>query len=113
MDQKKELIFGQRGERNLNFNTILIGAVNAVEMCEIFSKVCPGGYNTMNKESLVKIAECFDDAEFYLGREGSPVLYIKPKTRLWFGDRRHTEIGTLADEVSYEPSVGMFRVWFD
>jgi hypothetical protein len=109
----KTLLFGAGKERDLNFNTLMIGSVTALEMLEIMDAACPGGYNRMNKDALVKIAECFEDAEFYLGREGSPVLYIKPKSRLWFGDPRHTEIGTLADEVSFEASIGMFRVWFD
>jgi hypothetical protein len=73
-----------------------------------------GDYNGFNAKAVEQIVAYFgDDAEYSFGREGSPVIYVKPGKRVWINRRQETKLESLADEVSFEAKLGLFRLWFD
>lgn len=97
-------------QRNLNF--FCVEAFTIQELRMIIPKVIPGGYNDFDPiKSVEMLAEFFgEDADYFIAREGSPAIYVKPRNgALWF-DR---EAKIKADEFSYDASLSMFRVWWD
>lgn len=81
------------------------------EVIEIMEKIV-GNYNIFSAgKTTKKITDLFsDNTEFFVAREGSVCLYVKPK-RLWL-DRGVDLLSSGADEVSFEIDRG-FRFWFD
>lgn len=70
----------------------------------------PSGYNDYSYEAFERVAGHFQAGTYYFGREGSPVIYVKPsKSYVWFDE----EFCNLADEVCYCPDLGLFRFWWD
>jgi hypothetical protein len=96
------------GERNLNFKAS--APVDAATFLEIMKQATPGGYNAFDEDAARRVVTLFQDAEYTIAREGSPAVYVKPKTRVWL-DRQY-DIRDLADEVSFEKD-GTFRIWWD
>lgn len=93
--------------RNLNF--IELDSLDAKNFL-LIGKIIPS-YNEFNGNTTPqKLIDLFGEAEYLVAREGSPCFYIKPK-HLWLG--RGQDFESVADEVSFEGTLGMFRVWFD
>ena len=100
---------GNPEKRNLDFKAT--ASVNGAEFVSIMSAACPHGYNEFNADAATKVVALFgDDAEYTIGREGSPVVYIKTAKRVWLD--RDVLVNRLADEASYEGN-GVFRLWWD
>jgi len=81
---------------------------------KVMAAACPDGYNGFSVEAFDKIAQVFgDDCLIHLARESSVCLYIKPvkSGHVWF-DRKCNAF-SISDEFSYEPSLSMFRLWWD
>lgn len=51
-----------------------------------------------------------EDAVVFIAREGSPCLYVRPKSRVWFS-RGIPKLS--CDEFSFEADLGIFRLWWD
>jgi len=100
-----------KGPRNLNY--FCKHALTATELTKLMSSAVPDGYNGFDPAvSLVKIIETFgDDADYYVARESSVCVYIRPKHNIWLS--RDTAFRSLADEVLFCPKHSMFRVWWD
>lgn len=95
--------------RNLN---CCFGPFTADGIEELAAQAMPDGYNGFTAERLAAIVATFGNtAHYWLAREGSPAIYVRPFGRSWIGARG---IGPeLADEVSFEGDKLMFRLWFD
>lgn len=98
-------------ERNLKYMSL--ESLSIKDATEILSLAIPNGYNDFEvKTCLPSIATIFgDDARIFIARESSVCLYIKPASRIWMS--RDEKLNSLADEVSFESDLGLFRVWWD
>lgn len=92
-----------------NLSTQLVYPVKAKDLEPLFKII--GGYNGFEPEKAAKeIREFFDDEALVLiGREGSPVVYVKPNTDVWLNRDEHP----YCDEFSFDSLRGMFRLWWD
>jgi hypothetical protein len=97
------------GERNLDY--FASQALSAEDLKEITPKAIPDGYNGFDSiKSIEKLVEVFGDAaEYYMAREGSVCIYIKPLRNIWLRDLKELR----ADEILYCPIKQMFRIWWD
>jgi hypothetical protein len=98
-------------ERNLRYFSR--ESVSYKEAHDILLAAIPDGYNGFDpNESMIKLIEIFGEGcKIHIARESSVCLYLKPDQRVWLS--RDAEIGKLADEVSFDHDLGMFRVWWD
>jgi hypothetical protein len=73
-----------------------------------------GQYNGFDpKTALHELIDVFgEEAEVRIAREGSPCVYIKATHNIWLGRRSKVDVIT-ADEFSFDPEHGAFRVWWD
>lgn len=101
---------GHKGPRNLGY--IASKSVTAQEICNLMRAAVPEGYNGFEADkSIPVLVEFFGDAEYFVAREGSVCIYIKPKQNVWF--TRRTVDCLNADEVLFDSEKQMFRVWWD
>lgn len=85
-------------------------------LVKLVELVIPDGYNGFNVAALKAVIGAFPPgSQFRFGREGSPVLYVKPegKGNLWFFRERTGIHAGMADEVCFDATLGMFRFWWD
>lgn len=86
--------------------------LTASELIEVVELAIPEGYNAFDLQAVKDVVDLVGKHHtYYLGREGSPVIYIRPKVRFWVG----TDIVKaccLADEASFEEN-GTLRLWWD
>lgn len=95
--------------RNLAF--FCINSVNGPQLIEIISKIVPRYNDFDGKVSVTKLVDIFgDDSEYFVARESSPAIYVKPRRQIKFWERNLAE---LANEATFEPELGMFRFWWD
>lgn len=103
------------GERNLDY--LASKSVDGALLAEIMPIAIPDGYNGFDpKKSIAQLIEVFGlDAEYFVAREGSVCIYIRPNKNLWLNKRRGgmtvTELD--ADEIMFCPKKQMFRIWWD
>lgn len=99
------------GSIRRNLNAFIRESVSLGDLEAIMSAAIPDGYNGFNANQLRDYAKYFGDgARYFIAREGSVAIYVKPFDRVWInGDA----LSGLADEVSFEFDVGMFRLWWD
>ena len=101
-------------ERNLDFTNFLL-PLKANALKALCKECCPNGYNSFDSTAVEKITKVFGkDANYFFGRESSPCIYVKPNEtsrRTWIEDL--SNLTEIADEVSFEHTLGMFRIWFD
>lgn len=109
---------GHAGERNLKY--LASAPLNPIELIKLMAAAIPEGYNAFEaSESIPRVVEVFgDDAEYFIARENSVCLYIKPKFNLWFCGRNSKtakleQLAHHADEIMFCPEHKMFRVWWD
>ena len=97
------------GERDLDYRCEV--AMTHAELLIAFEALTPDGYNNFDpKVSIPKVIQVFgEDAEYFVAREGSVCVYVKPKRPCVWLNR--WEIG--ADELSYSPITHEFRLWWD
>jgi hypothetical protein len=107
-----ECIGFEDAERDLNFFCEL--PLKAEQLKGVFQVVTPNGYNNFDADkSSDLLTEVFGDSEYFIAREGSPCVYIRPKSgNIWF---RAEELDLMSncDEFSYDADKKMFRVWWD
>lgn len=99
------------GERNLSYfcSVPLTGA----ELQTLMPECIKEGYNAFDSvNSVVEVIRFFGDtAQFYVAREGSVCIYIKPtEGNIWLNGRVEA---INCDEFSFDGNKGMFRVWWD
>lgn len=97
--------------------------LNGKRLIEILAKVIPHGYNAFDADSVKAVVEAFGEhSTYFVAREGSPCIYVRPQddpkqpgAHVWIGEHGKAACVTddLADEVSFEPALGMFRLWWD
>lgn len=96
-------------ERNLSF--MPDQPFDGLSFVRVVRDAMPQGYNNFDAAVAEKIVHTFGiDSRYWLGREGSPVVYVTMDLkylveRLWLNR-------ICADEVSLETD-GRFRLWFD
>jgi hypothetical protein len=102
-------------ERQLNF--FCPYAFNLAEAKTILHKALPEGYNRFEAETAIaELDAAFGkDAKVFIAREGSVCIYVKPANVVWIGSGRPADLTKVlnADEVSFQPELGMFRIWWD
>lgn len=101
---------GTEAERNLNF--LATEPVSAAELQILMRAAVPEGYNGFDPLiSVDNLVACFGDkAQYFVAREGSVCIYIKPTFgNLWLRDLNDIH----ADEILFCPKKQMFRVWWD
>jgi hypothetical protein len=94
--------------RDLNFRASY--SLNPRDTSRIMVEAIPDGYNDYNQEVLLQVLNIIGkNARYYIAREGSPCLYIKPGRNVWGSD--FSKLERLADEVSIGNN-GL-RLWWD
>lgn len=97
--------------RNLNY--FERESVDGEALGKIMQVAVPSYNGFDGVQSIARVVDAFGaNAQYFIGREGSPVIYVKPAGRIWLNGRG-PNFGTLADEVSFDSSLGMFRLWWD
>jgi hypothetical protein len=102
-----------KGPRNLNY--IASASVNGTELRKIMEAATPDGYNEFYTGSSVEaLIEIFgESAEYFVARESSVCIYVKPVANIWFSRGDHGFSKVKADEVLFSPKKMMFRFWWD
>lgn len=101
-----------KNSRDLNFFSK--EALSVTELRIIVEHII-GSYNGFDLAAVERVIDVFGgDAFYFIGRESSPVIYVRPAStgRTWLGSGED-KISTLADEVSFEHVFQMFRFWWD
>lgn len=88
------------------------------ELEKIMSVAVPTGYNAFDAKGLGAIisAAFGDKCHVFIARESSVCLYIKPSQNVWFGSGRECDLlnpKLNCDEISFDETKGMFRLWWD
>jgi len=84
------------------------------ELINIMPKIIPFGYNEFcSVNTIKKLADIFGDSHYFVCRESSVCIYVKPNSRVWLDEDSDYLNASLADEVSFEGDRGMFRFWWD
>lgn len=98
-------------ERNLNF--FEVEPFEFKRALDVMAAAVPNGYNDFEVDLVFKkIADVFGtDCQIFVARESSVCLYVKPTGRVWLN--RDEKLQTLADEVSFDSTIGAFRLWWD
>jgi len=77
----------------------------------ILSKAIPDGYNEFSSKLFKNFSGCFGiRTQVFIGRENSVCLYGKPCMGLDFSSERNCFECLCADEFSYDPHLGLFRL---
>lgn len=107
-----EYVDTENVQRNLNFFCSKPFKVTSAQ--KVMKLAVPDGYNDFEADgSFNKIIKVFgDDVLVFIARESSVCLYIKPQSRVWLG-RGEGNLSAIADEVSFDSEIGMFRLWWD
>lgn len=101
-------------ERDLNYFDKC--PVNADEIILIMAASIPDGYNGFDPNKSTKaIVDVFGgDSKYFVAREGSPCIYVKPtKGNIWLSETRSKMQDIGADEILFDADLGMFRIWWD
>lgn len=97
IEQKRELVFQ------------CVVSVDGFWAKEI-TRRCIKSYNEFDVEAIESVVDYFGNhAEYFLGRESSVCVHVKPQKRIWL-DRQ--KLCAKQDEFSVE-SDGRFRIWWD
>lgn len=98
-------------QRNLDFKSEI--ELTGEELKEVIQLSIPDGYNRFHPvKTIDRILEVFPKASFFVAREGSVCVYVKPNRTVWIGSRGLKEGFAKADEISLEKD-GTIRLWWD
>lgn len=101
-------------ERNLSY--FEAESFSVEEATKVLNAAIPHGYNAFNADVCLKRIETAfgKEARIFIAREGSVCLYVKPSTNVWIGCGRASDATRVrADECSFNPEMGLFRLWWD
>ncbi len=95
-------------ERDLDF--ISINPINGDDLIRIMSKIVPHYNYFEGQKSCEQLVKMFGrDAAYFVAREGSVCIYVKPSRKLTWLNRQKLD----CDEFSYDCDENKFRVWWD
>lgn len=96
-------------ERNLSF--LCATPLTAEALTTLMPLIVVDGYNYFDSvKSIRLLTKAFGNAEYFVAREGSVCIYIKPSSNVWL-NRKPMILD--ADEFSYDVEKQMFRAWWD